>query len=69
MVTFVEVCFLQQVAGIPMAIMKSSVVYKYRWMVFLVNAAAACPAGELLTMMTSCWQGSGYSLAEGAASS
>lgn len=37
--------YFQDVAQIPMAILKSSVIYEYRWMLFLVKAAAACPAG------------------------
>ncbi|XP_062406280.1 uncharacterized protein LOC134097420 [Sardina pilchardus] len=37
--------YSQDVAGVPMAIMKSSVVYEHRWMLFLVNAEAACPTG------------------------
>ncbi|KAL2082672.1 hypothetical protein ACEWY4_022490 [Coilia grayii] len=37
----------QEVAGVPMAIMRSSVVYKHRWMLSLVNAEVACPTGGL----------------------
>ncbi|XP_031437599.1 uncharacterized protein LOC105908976 isoform X2 [Clupea harengus] len=37
--------YSQDVAGVPMAIMTSSLVYKHRWMVSLVKAAAACPTG------------------------
>ncbi|XP_041951703.1 uncharacterized protein LOC121711898 [Alosa sapidissima] len=40
-----SVTYSQDVAGVPMAVMRSSVVYEHRWMLFLVNASAACPTG------------------------
>ncbi|XP_018599115.1 zona pellucida protein AX 1 [Scleropages formosus] len=39
--------YMEDVGGVPMRVLKTSIFYKQKWMVTVVDAAVACPAGGL----------------------